>query len=126
MIKKVLIVDDSPIARKILKKCLPDGHGFELTEAGNGHDGFQLYKEHRPDITFLDLTMPVMDGFQALELIKSFNEDAVVIVATADVQMKTIFRVMDAGALMVLKKPLTKEAVADALEKAGQELVGRG
>ncbi len=118
MIKKILIVDDSPIARKILKKCIPQDRGYEFHEAGNGLEGLEKFKTETPDVTFMDLTMPVMDGIQALEEIKKCDDDAVVIVATADVQVKTIFRVMNLGALMVLKKPVTKETVEDALLKA--------
>ncbi len=73
MTKKLLIVDDSPIARKIMKKILPKEDGFEIFEATNGLEGLNKFKEIRPDITFMDLTMPVMDGVEALEEIKKIN-----------------------------------------------------
>ena len=59
-----------PVARAIVKKCLPEDRDFELTEASNGQEGVQKFKEVRPDLTLLDLTMPVMDGFDALKAIK--------------------------------------------------------
>lgn len=121
-IKKILIIDDSPIARKILKKCLPEGRDFELFEACNGQEGLEKFKELSPDVTFLDLTMPVMDGVTALEEIRKFNENAVVIVNTADIQIKSINKVLDRGALMVLRKPPTKETVEKALQSAEEEL----
>ncbi|MEK7774210.1 MAG: response regulator [Deltaproteobacteria bacterium] len=121
-IKKILIIDDSPIARKILRKCLPEGHDFELFEACNGQEGLEKFKELSPDVTFLDLTMPVMDGVTALEEIRKFNENAVVIVNTADIQIKSINKVLDRGALMVLRKPPTKETVEKALQSAEEEL----
>jgi len=117
MAKKILIVDDSPISRKMLKSCFPAGYVKELLEAGDGLAGLNIFKEALPDITFLDLTMPVMDGVQALEEMKKHNPDAVIIVATADVQAKSIEKVMGLGAFNVLKKPPTKESVKEMLQK---------
>jgi len=122
MIKKVLIVDDSLIARKILKKCLPENHQFELHEAADGLAGFNKYKELKPDVTFMDLTMPVMDGIEALETIIKYDNDAIVIVCTADIQIKSLTKVMDLGALMIVKKPPTKESVQRALDQAEENL----
>src|SRR6266496_2626581 len=113
MSKKILIVDDSPISRKMLKSCIPKDQGYEFFEAGDGLAGLEVFKEICPHITFMDLTMPVMDGVQALEEIKKLDKDAVVIVCTADIQVKSIEKVMGLGALLVVKKPPTKESVGD-------------
>jgi two-component system chemotaxis response regulator CheY len=120
MAGKILIVDDSPISRKMLRSCLPKDVDPEIHEAGDGLAGLQAFKEIGPDITFLDLTMPVMDGAQALEEMKKHDPDAVVIVATADIQVKSIEKVMGLGAFLVLKKPPTKESVRDALAKVDE------
>ena len=117
MNKIILIADDSPISRKILKQCIGP-EGYEIHEAADGAAAVEKFKSLRPSVTFMDLTMPVMDGMQALKEIKQIDENAVVIVATADVQVQTLFRVMNLGALTMIKKPLTKEAVQDALQKA--------
>ena len=122
MIEKILIVDDSPVSRKIMKSCMPDDKEFELLEAGDGRSGIDKYQEFDPDLTFMDLTMPVMDGMQALQEIIKIDPKAVVVVCTADVQMKTIFKVMNLGALMVVRKPINKQAIADALQKAEDKL----
>ena len=114
----ILIVDDSPIARKMLKSCLPKDEGFEFHEAGDGKEGFEKYQELNPDVTFMDLTMPVMTGYESIEKIIEFDKDALIIVVTADVQMKAIKTVMDSGAFMVLRKPLKKEEINMALTKA--------
>ena len=114
----ILIVDDSPIARKMLKSCLPKDQGFEFHEAGDGKEGFEKYQELKPDVTFMDLTMPVMTGYESIEEIIGFDKDAVIIVVTADIQMKAIKTVMDSGAFMVLRKPLKKEQINMALTKA--------
>ncbi len=118
MIKNILIVDDSPVARKILTKCLPQDRDFELTEAGDGKEGFEKFKELNPDVTFLDLTMPVMDGLEALEAMRKQSAKSVIIVVTADIQQKTLLRVKDLGASMVVKKPPSPESIYEALIKA--------
>lgn len=122
MIEKVLVVDDSPIARKIMKKCLPEGRQFQIEEAPDGAAAVEKYKEFNPEIVFLDLTMPVMSGIEALEEIKKIDPKAVVVVATADIQAKTIAQVAKLGALTVLKKPPSAETVLKALEKAEELL----
>jgi len=126
MINSILIVDDSPISRKIVRKCLPKDREFELFEAGDGLAGLEKFKEVGPDVVFLDLTMPVMDGFQALKEIKKHNKDAVVIVQTADVQLRTISDVMDSGAFTLLRKPLSVEAVAEVLRQVEDSLRNKG
>jgi len=123
MIKKILIVDDSPVARAIVKKCLPKDRDFELTEASNGQEGVQKFKEVRPDLTFLDLTMPVMDGFDALKAIKEEDNLAVVMVLSSDIQIKTVEKVVTLGANMVIPKPPSAESIQDALTKAAKLLV---
>ena len=122
MINKILIVDDSPISRKILKSCIPKDREYSFFEASNGLDGLELYKKIQPDITFMDLTMPVMDGATALDEIMKFDKNALVIVLTADVQVKSLAKVMDLGALLVVKKPPGKETIQDALSKAEERL----
>ena len=122
MIEKILIVDDSPVSRKIMKSCIPEDKGFELFEAGDGRSGIDKYQQINPQLTFMDLTMPVMDGMQALQEIIKIDPKAIVVVCTADVQMKTIFKVMNLGALMVVRKPINKQAIEDALRKAEDKL----
>jgi len=116
--EKVLIVDDSSVSRMIVKKCLPKTRAFEVFEAGDGREGLARFQEVRPDITFLDLTMPVMDGFEALAEIRKVDPVAVVIVLTADIQQKTVDRVMAAGAVTVVPKPPSAELIEEALVKA--------
>ena len=122
MIKKILLVDDSPISRRMMKSCIPKDRSYELYEAGDGLAGFEAYKEIRPDVTFMDLTMPVMDGSEATGKIREFNPEAVVIVCTADIQIKSITNVLGLGALMVIKKPPSKESIEDALSKVEEHI----
>jgi two-component system chemotaxis response regulator CheY len=120
----LLIVDDSPIARQILKKCLPKESNYSVIEACNGQEALEKFRQYRPEITFMDMTMPVMDGFQAIAEIKQIDPEAIIIAATADVQKKAKQRIIDLGALMHLPKPASPQAVRDALAKAEQTLRG--
>jgi len=115
MIQKILIVDDSPVARKMIRRCIPEG--FEVYEASNGKEGVDKFKEVMPDVTFMDLTMPVMTGYQAIRDIISFDSNAIIVVITADIQMKSIKKVLDLGAYGVLKKPVKKEQIEQVLSQ---------
>lgn len=126
MIKKILIVDDSPISIKIMKSCIPKDKDYELYDASDGQSGVEKYKDVKPDLTFMDLTMPVMNGFQALEEILNFDQQAMVIVCTADVQIKAIAKAHELGAFSVVKKPPAKESIAAAIKEADEALAKRG
>jgi len=117
MINKILIVDDSPVARRMLKTCIPKDKGYEIFEASNGQDGIEKYKELHPDIVFMDLTMPVMDGYKATAKIKEIDKNAIIIVTTADIQPKSIASVMELGAFTLLKKPAKASSIQEAITK---------
>jgi two-component system, chemotaxis family, chemotaxis protein CheY len=116
-LQTVLIVDDSPISRKMLKSCFPKERGFTFHEAGDGLQAVNMYKELRPDLVTMDLTMPVMDGVTALAEIRAFDPQATVIVCTADVQEKSLQEVNEKGAFLILPKPPNKGSVLEALTK---------
>jgi two-component system chemotaxis response regulator CheY len=118
MIQTILIVDDSPVARRMLRTCIPKDKGYEIFEAVNGEDGVKKFRELKPQVTFMDLTMPVLDGYHATAKIKEIDKDAIVIVTTADVQPKSIASVMEIGAFTLLKKPARAKSIQDALVKA--------
>ncbi|MBN1363597.1 MAG: response regulator [Syntrophaceae bacterium] len=126
MIKKILIVDDSPISIKIIKSCIPKDIDYELFDAADGKMGVEKYKEIKPDLTFLDLTMPVMNGYEALEEIIKFDPKAMVIILTADVQIKAVAKAHELGAFSVVKKPPSKDSVAAAIKEADNALISRG
>ena len=118
MIQKILIVDDSPVARKMLKNSIPKNKGYEIFEATDGQDGIKKFQMLKPDVVFMDLTMPGVDGYTALEEIRNIDGNAMVIVTTADVQPKSISSVMERGAFTLLKKPAKANIIEDALNKA--------
>lgn len=79
----------------------------------NGEEAVSLYKEHSPDIVFLDLTMPVMDGFEALFHIMAYDPQATVYVVTADVQSKSKEKVLGCGATSLEAKPISEARLAE-------------
>lgn len=126
MIRKILIVDDSPVSIKIIKSCIPGDRVYEVYDAADGKIGVEVFKRIKPDLTFMDLTMPVMNGFEALQEIMKLDSRAMVVIATADVQIKAIARALDFGAFSVVKKPPTKENIAAAITAVEKALMARG
>lgn len=115
---KIMIIDDSLVARMSLKACIPKDAGHEIKEGNDGSVAIELYPTFKPDVTFMDLTMPGVDGMAALAEIRRIDPSAKVIILTADIQTRTIERVMELGAFGLLKKPPVKEAVQAELGKA--------
>jgi DNA-binding NarL/FixJ family response regulator len=114
----ILIVDDSPVSRMIMRSCLPKDLDLEVLEAGGGRAGLELHLARKPDVTFLDLTMADMSGLECLKEIKAREPAAVVVVVTADVQKRTVEAAMALGALELVPKPATKAVVAAVLRRA--------
>ena len=113
----VLIVDDSRTSRKILKGVLENG-GFEVIgEAENGEQGYLKYKELKPDLVTMDITMPVMDGIESLTLIKHENPDAKVVMITAAGQKEKMIDALKHGAEEFITKPFDESEVLAILEK---------
>jgi len=115
---KIMIIDDSLVARMSLKSCLPKDAGHEIKEGNDGSVAIELYQSFRPDVTFMDLTMPGIDGITALTEIRKLDPAALVIILTADIQRKTIDKVMELGAFAVAKKPPLREVIVAELDKA--------
>lgn len=115
---KIMIIDDSLVARMSLKSCLPKDAGHEIKEGNDGSVAIELYQSFKPDVTFMDLTMPGIDGITALEEIRKLDPTALIIILTADIQRKTIDKVLELGAFAVAKKPPLREVVIAELDKA--------
>ena len=77
--KRILIVDDSSIMRKMIKQTLADGGHTIIGEANNGADAVNLYKELQPDLVTMDITMRGMDGFTAAEEIRRYDDQAQIV-----------------------------------------------
>lgn len=114
---KILIVDDSRTSRKILKGIL-EGEGYEIIgEATNGQEGYDKYVELKPDVVTLDITMPVMDGLDALKKIKGEYPDAKVVMVTAAGQKTKMVEAVQSGANEFVSKPFEAEQLKAVIEK---------
>ncbi|MDX9900323.1 MAG: response regulator [Aliarcobacter sp.] len=119
---KILVTDDSKMARKMVIKILNDvlNENVEVFEGQNGQEAFDLYKEHLPEIVFLDLTMPVMNGFEALSKIKEFDKNAKVVIISADIQKLSMDKALQLGAFNFIKKPIDLEKMQQILGKINE------
>jgi CheY-like chemotaxis protein len=116
-----LVVDDSRMARKMAIKNLKlvVGETVEIVEAQNGLEAIESYKKNKPSICFMDLTMPVMGGLEAIKEICKFDSDAKIIVISADIQELSMKKAKESGALGFIKKPLNQENLTDMLTTLG-------
>lgn len=115
----ILVVDDSVMSRKLVIKALPVEWDVEIHQASNGKEALDIYRNGKAHVIFLDLTMPVMDGYEVLETLKREGLNALVIVISADVQPKAQERVKELGAIAFLKKPLRTEEIKQILKEYG-------
>lgn len=116
----VLMIDDSRTSRKILRGVLEKGGHEVIGEAVNGEDGYLKYKELRPDIVTMDITMPVMDGIESLTLIKKENADAKVVMITAAGQKEKMVEALKRGAEEFITKPFNEQEVLNTLKKLSE------
>ncbi|MCC5855694.1 MAG: response regulator [Idiomarina sp.] len=115
----VLICDDSSLARKQLARILPADWDIELHFAEHGQEALELIRAGKGALTFLDLNMPVMDGYETLEAIRRDDLQALVIVVSGDVQPEAKARVLKLGALDFIRKPTDADTVTLVLSNFG-------
>ena len=118
MAKNVLIVDDAAFMRMMLKDILMKNGYNVVGEGENGIKGVEKYKELKPDLVTLDITMPEMDGISALKEIRKIDNKACVIMCSAMGQQGMVIESIQAGARDFIVKPFQAERVIDAVKKA--------
>lgn len=114
---KILIVDDSRTSRKILRKMLEKAEHEIIGEAVNGEEGYLSYQELKPDVVTMDITMPKMDGIEALQLIRKYDKNAVVIMITAAGQKEKMMQAIKYGASDFIAKPYEPFDVLRIIDK---------
>ena len=114
---KILIVDDAAFMRMMIKDILTK-NGYEVVaEAANGVEAVELYKSHQPDLVTMDITMPEMDGIEAVKQIKAVNPAAKVIMCSAMGQQSMVMDAIKAGANDCIVKPFQADRVLEAVKK---------
>ena len=114
---RILIVDDAAFMRLMIKNMIEEA-GYEVVgEASNGADGVEKYKKLKPDMVTMDITMPEMDGIQALKEIRRFDPDAKILMCSAMGQEALIVEAIKAGAKDFIAKPFQKERVIESIKK---------
>ena len=123
---KVLIVDDVSIMRKTLKDILTEHCGIgnvNLIEASDGADAVFMYEQTKPDVVFLDITMPDMNGKEVIEKLKAIDPEPVIIMCSGSGDKMSVIECIRAGAKDYVRKPVTRERVLDALAKIEGEVI---
>ena len=119
MTTKLLICDDSNMARKQVARSLPDNWDVEISFAANGIEGIEAIKAGKGDVLLLDLNMPEMDGYQVLEAILAQDLPTLTIVISGDIQPEAHQRVTSLGALGFIQKPVNKDILTQVLSSYG-------
>ncbi|MBC5689346.1 response regulator [Mediterraneibacter sp. NSJ-55] len=108
---KILIVDDAAFMRMMVKDALSKGGYEDTAEAVDGLDAVEKYKELHPDLVIMDITMPNMDGLEALKAIKQEDPEATVIMCSAMGQESMVIEAIKSGAKDFIVKPFKQERI---------------
>jgi two-component system chemotaxis response regulator CheY len=115
--KTILLVDDAAFMRMMLKDILTKNGYSVIGEAENGAKAIEKYKELKPQLTILDITMPEMDGIQAAKGIKAIDGSALIVMCSAMGQQAMVIESIQAGARDFIVKPFQADRVIEAVKK---------
>ena len=117
MAKNIMIVDDAAFMRMMIKDILAK-NGYNIVgEAENGKKAIDAYTECKPDLVLMDITMPEMDGIQALKGIRANDPNAAIIMCSAMGQQAMVIEAIQSGAKDFIVKPFQAERVLEAVKK---------
>lgn len=115
--KRILVCDDAPFMRMMIKEML-DENGYDVVgEADTGNSACRMYNALRPQLVLLDITLPDMDGIEVLKRIREQNPAADVIMCSAMGQQELIIKSIQAGARDFIIKPFRTEKLVEAIKK---------
>jgi len=113
---RILVVDDAAFMRHMISQMVAGIH--EVTgEAANGREAIQKYKELRPDIVTMDITMPDMQGIEAVREIIAYDPKAVILMCSAMGNREAVLTAIKSGAKDFITKPLQKERLLEAIDR---------
>ncbi len=113
---KILVADDAMFMRNRTSRLLT-ANGYQVIEAANGEEAVERYFKERPDLVLMDITMPVLDGIEALKQLKAKDPDAKVVMVTALGQKSMVLEAVKAGARDFIVKPFESERLLGAVKK---------
>lgn len=113
---KFLIVDDSPIERYALRKCLEKLEHQVVGEARNGAEALGFYEKFRPDVVMLDIVLPNEDGIQILEQLLNIDNNAKIIMCTSAATESAVIKASKLGAKYFIAKPINIQSIAKIIE----------
>ena len=117
MAKKILIVDDAAFMRMMIKNIVAKA-GYEVVgEAENGAQAVEMYKELKSDLVIMDITMPEMNGIQAVKAIKEIDPNANIIMCSAMGQQAMVMEAIQAGAKDFIVKPFQQDRILQAIKR---------
>ena len=118
MAHRIMLVDDAKVMRLMLSRIFEQA-GYEVVgEAASGTEAIEKYKELKPDLVMMDITMPEMSGIDAVMEIKKIDPDARIIMCTAMGQRTLVLEAIAAGARNYIVKPFTPSKVLEAVREA--------
>ena len=114
---KILVVDDAGFMRKMVQTHLIKAGYDTFIEGEDGQQAVALYQEHKPDLVIMDITMPNMDGIEALRQIKQSNPDAKVVMCSAMGQESMVMEAIKLGALDFIVKPFKQDRIIQTVSR---------
>ncbi|HHW43746.1 response regulator [Desulfofundulus thermobenzoicus] len=115
--KKILVVDDAAFMRMMIKNIITK-NGYEVAgEAENGKEAVKMYAELKPDLVTMDITMPEMDGIDAVKAIRAIDPNANIIMCSAMGQQAMVMDAIQAGAKDFIVKPFQQDRILQAIER---------
>lgn len=117
MSQRILVVDDAAFMRMMIKEILTKNGFIVVGEASDGQQAVDKYKELHPDLVTMDITMPEMDGIQALKEIRAYDDSAKIIMCSAMGQQAMVIDAIQAGARDFIVKPFQADRVIEAIRK---------
>jgi chemotaxis protein CheY-P-specific phosphatase CheC/CheY-like chemotaxis protein len=115
----IVICDDSSFARKAIARSLPDDWDVFITFAENGQQAIEQIEKGNAHVLFLDLNMPIMDGYETMKVIRANDMQTIVIVVSGDIQEEARKRMLALGALEFIEKPVNNAKLVNILVKFG-------